>query len=406
MTSWLDMSSAPTSASTLKPPNGIQYPQTPGLAIGLATPGTMTPVPLTTNGIPPLPKAANLGNSHHLLSDENATLDRSSTRTSSERQSGDYFSNRGLSDQQAATPGGQPSSQASPVLNGRSSNENVPTALPSLASTESETANPSTEKSGLKKFMRMNLIPKSRKKSDKGNDPKVLATEEQHSDSESRNSQADDRLNEDSLLGVILRIRHHYELQSRSGNTENELGGLNINSSMLSKDTNRTPSLVPSSITPSLPNDTPVLKPLPQTIILIQDDNVESGGVADLWEGTVGNVGRDSDVVERVAPAWLADVLLRNIIPLKDLVKVSFVLEPWQGLLPAVSTDGNSRLNANRMLRVRKILTYICDRIEQQPQEPDPEAMKPEEYLELYCHDQVCSLQFWCFYPIHCLTYS
>jgi WD repeat-containing protein 48 len=395
MTSWLDMSSAPTSASTLKPPNGIQYPQTPGLAIGLATPAVMTPGPPTTNGIPPVSKSTNLASSPHLSSsDENATLDRSSTRTSSERQSGDYFTARGVTEQQASTPGGQLSSQASPVLNGRSSSENTTlTALPPAASTESEPTTSSPEKTGLKKFMRMNLIPKSLKKSDKVNDAKVLATEEPQSDSDSRNSQADDRLNEDTLLGAIFRIRHNYELQSRSGGTEPETGvGLNIKSTLLSKEkeTNSSPSLVSSAITPSLPNDTPVIKPPPQTIILIQDDNVESGGVADLWEGTVGTVGKDAEVVERVAPAWLADVLLRNTIPLKELVKVSFVLEPWQGLLPAVSTDGNTRLNANRMLRVRKILTYICDRIEPQSQDPDPDAMKPEEYLELYCHGQVC----------------
>ncbi len=56
--------------------------------------------------------------------------------------------------------------------------------------------------------------------------------------------------------------------------------------------------------------------------------------------------------------------------------------------------SSNSRLNANRMLRVKKILAYVAERIEAAPEHPDPNALKPEEYLELYCYEQVCVL--WC----------
>ena len=97
------------------------------------------------------------------------------------------------------------------------------------------------------------------------------------------------------------------------------------------------------------------------------------------------------------------------MIPLKDIVKVSFILEPYQGLLPSIASDGytplfvpsdkvvranigpsNNRLNANRMLRARKILSYVAERIEPMSEQPDPDALKPEEYLELYCQNQVC----------------
>ena len=75
---------------------------------------------------------------------------------------------------------------------------------------------------------------------------------------------------------------------------------------------------------------------------------------------------------------------------MKEPVKVSFVLQPWQDLLPSIAgPDGNSRLNANRMLRVKKILAYVAERIEAAPEHPDPNALRPEEYLELYCYDQV-----------------
>lgn len=72
-------------------------------------------------------------------------------------------------------------------------------------------------------------------------------------------------------------------------------------------------------------------------------------------------------------------------------MKVSFVLHPWENQLPSIaSPDGNARLNANRMLRAKKILAYVAERIEQppDPEKPDSEAMRPEEYLELYCQGQ------------------
>jgi len=84
---------------------------------------------------------------------------------------------------------------------------------------------------------------------------------------------------------------------------------------------------------------------------------------------------------------------LQNQIPYKDTVKVSFVLHPYENLLPSIaSADGNARLNANRMLRAKKILAYVAERIEAppDPEHPDPEndMLKPEEYLELYCQSQ------------------
>lgn len=69
------------------------------------------------------------------------------------------------------------------------------------------------------------------------------------------------------------------------------------------------------------------------------------------------------------------------------------MLQPFEDILPSIaSPDGNSRLNANRMLRAKKILAYVAERIEPAPEKPDPNALKPEEYLELYCHGQVSHL--------------
>lgn len=109
---------------------------------------------------------------------------------------------------------------------------------------------------------------------------------------------------------------------------------------------------------------------------------------------------------------------MQNTLPPKDIVKVSFILEPFQNLLPSISSDGylpfsipfeqaakansklsNNRLNANRMLRARKILGYVAERIEAPPTKEEAEdegRLKPEEYLELWCHGQVCFYLRWC----------
>jgi WD repeat-containing protein 48 len=112
----------------------------------------------------------------------------------------------------------------------------------------------------------------------------------------------------------------------------------------------------------------------------------------------------------------------QNQIPFKETVKVSFVLNPYVEpadstipTLPSIATpDGNARLNANRMLRAKKILAYVAERVEAPPTPPsteaqpngtgtdadadaqqaattaDPDAnLKPEEYLTLYCQGQL-----------------
>lgn len=59
------------------------------------------------------------------------------------------------------------------------------------------------------------------------------------------------------------------------------------------------------------------------------------------------------------------------------------------------NNNGTSRLNANRMLRAKKIISYVAERIDPpNPDEPEEDAMKPEEYLELYCQQVVCIHRF------------
>ncbi|RAL67183.1 hypothetical protein DID88_007960 [Monilinia fructigena] len=177
-------------------------------------------------------------------------------------------------------------------------------------------------------------------------------TKDKAIDEGSESSEAGDKLPvekevEDNFNGVVQKIRNEYD-RLIAENPAQE---------------------VESAITPSLEET--------------------SGGVKDLYRGSVETVGEDADIIGKRAPMWLGDLLLQNKIPLKDPVKVSFILQPYQDLLPSIAgADGNARLNANRMLRVKKILAYVAERIEPASEQPDPEELKPEDYLDLYCYEQ------------------
>lgn len=335
---WKDAASGPTSGSTIRATNGFHLPVvTPGLAIGLATPGLPS--------LNPLPTTA----------EEGAQLEKSPTQQSQSKESSDYFS---------ATPGAS-------RPQGSVENPTTPSAdaLPQSPSEQDGSNQPKKGKALFsKKFNMPSFNMKKFATTPAPEAPKPAVEAEKADDSDSRSSKTDDKVFDGNFLGTIQRMRQTYEEQIQAG-----------------------AQALSSQITPSLPNDTPVLKPPLATTILIQEDRPDSGGVADLFEGTVGSLGQQADLIEKVAPVWLADVLLRNTLPFKEIVKVSFILEPYQNLLPSIASDGNNRLNANRMLRARKILSYVAERIEPASELTGPDAMKPEEYLELYCQNQLIS---------------
>lgn len=191
--------------------------------------------------------------------------------------------------------------------------------------------------------------------------PEKTAVEEKAIESESSSNH--EKEVDDSFYGIIQKIRNEYERNL----------------------TDRPTQLVETGVTPSLPADTPVLKIPPGTQIMIQEET--SGGSSTIYQGSVETIGNDADIIEQKAPMWLGAVLLQNQIPFKEPAKISFVLHPMDGL-PAVATDGNNRLNANRMLRVRKILAYVLERIDG-PGEPGDQPDDPESLLELQCNSIV-----------------
>ncbi|KAL9097070.1 MAG: hypothetical protein Q9165_001034 [Trypethelium subeluteriae] len=343
---WAADTKSPTSNKTPRASNSIHFAaMTPGLTIGVVTPAA-----------PSSPQV----NRFSTNTEENSRLEKTVSHVSQPRashdKSGDYFSAIGTSQNGISSP--VETGNKAPATPGATQQQEDTAALQSP--TDSDKDGQAKEGVFGKKFR----LPFGKKKKDQvENKPAVV--DEKSEDSDTKSNKTDERVVEDNFFGVVQRLRHGYD-----------------------DDISAAPNGVDTGITPSLPNDTPVLKPPLSTTILIQEERPEAGGVADLFEGTVGSVGTQADIIEKTAPMWLGNVLLRNETPLKEIAKLAFVLEPYQNLLPAVSSEGNNRLNANRMLRAKKVMAYVAERIEPQPENPPSDALKPEEYLELYCHGQ------------------
>ncbi|KAI1343791.1 WD40 repeat-like protein [Xylariaceae sp. FL0016] len=318
--------------------NGNYWPMTPGHGIGVATP---------SGNLPPVSEKGALPNS---------PIGKRSSQIS--RPSGeDYFSGR-ISSADAPTN----ATATTPATSEQQAAKDETPKSP-VETKEKEAKSPSL---GKKFRMGMSFGSKKMGRTASSNTEKPVIVEEKSEENKSESSSNHEKEVDDNFRGVIQKMHNDYERQ-------------------LLDNPDR---LVETKITPGLPIDTPVLKLPPGTRVIIQEET--SGGSANLYRGTVRTVGVDADIIEEKAPMWLGEVLLTNTLPQKEPIKVSFVLHPWQDSLPSIAAaDGNNRLNANRMLRVKKILAYVAERIDPQPEEPDPEALKPEEYLELYCNEQL-----------------
>lgn len=247
MASWQDGGTTPRA-------NGSQVPNTPGMGIGVATPAAVNLLP----GVP----------------EDGAPLDKrvsQVSRTSAEK-SGDYFTNAPIS---AIT-------------------ESKPAATPTEKPTEEQPKSPADadkangKESGMfgKKFrMGMSFGSKKLGRSASTAAEKPVVVDEKSEGSET--SETNEKEVDDNFLGILQKIQMEYDKQVQENPDQP----------------------VESGITPSLPNETPVLKPPPMTTVIIQEET--SGGSADLYRGTVGTVGEDASLIESRAPMWLGDLLLR-----------------------------------------------------------------------------------------------
>ena len=273
---WKDAVAEPTSGSTIKG-NGFFPPHTPGMGIGLATP----------NGLPP---TNGRGNPHLTpTTEEGSQLELTKSHRSSTQDGQDYFG-------QGVSANGNGNGNGNGSANGQSNSNGKATPAEGSDSKEeavqSPTENDTPSKKGKGMFGKKFNMGFSMKKFGTGTaiapEPVKPVVDDKSEDSDSRSTKTEEKKFEDNFLGTIQRIRHGYEEGLAAGASE-----------------------LVSQIAPSLPSDTPVLKPPAMTTILIQEDRPDSGGVADLFEGKVGTLGQQADLIEKAAPMWLGEVLLR-----------------------------------------------------------------------------------------------
>ena len=232
--------------------NGIPA-VTPGLQIGVASPG-LTQV--MSNGAAPGHKTP-MG-----------------TASEEKPASGDYFSNK---PPPASDPVGDKATD--------SSSEGRPETTQSPVDGDKEGAKSS---SLFGKKLRLNFPKKlGGRTSTEVAKPPVI--EDKSDESSDKSSEKEEKPIDDNFHGVVQRMKIEYD----------------SNVAHYPEDP------VITCIKPSLPSETPVLKPPPLTEIIIQEDSPDSGGLADLYRGTVGSVGQDADLIEAVAPTWLGELVLR-----------------------------------------------------------------------------------------------
>ena len=244
-------------------------PATPSLSIGIATPALPSqPAHQGTTHLPP-------------TAEEGFALEKRASYQSqlpnTQDKSSDYFS---------SNPNSQKSESSSE--NNMKAPETPGEGPPSTNPTSPTDDKEEKKKSSLfgKKFQM--TFPKKLGRNSVEAKP-VPAIEDKAEDMSDRSSEREEKVFEDNFLGALQRIRHDYDEHVQADHEQPLSVG----------------------ITPSLPNETPLLRLPPHTLIIIQEDNPESGGLADLYKGAVSSLGDEADVVEKIAPMWLGDLLLR-----------------------------------------------------------------------------------------------
>ncbi|KAJ5468900.1 Protein of unknown function DUF3337 [Penicillium sp. IBT 31633x] len=380
--------SNPHSTTTLRPSSDFPGSPNIGFSINVGTPSSNylstsvqsnSPFPMFE---PETPDAS--GTTHsHLDGGPSSFSDRSS----------DYFSNRTpavphmdtdkalLSPSDAASNSGIPQSPAEPDKEER-------------------------KKSLFGKKFQMNFPKKLGRNS---TETKPQIPEEKAEESEI-SSIKEEKVYDPNLCGVVERLRDDYE-EFLATNPDRDLE---------------------TALYPSAEDETPRLEIPPRTVVFIQEETGDTAVASDLYRGSVDSICEDLERLKKSIPHWLGELLLKNQVPFKEQVKIAFVLKPFDDTLPplikpdpyvlelvqfemsAVShetnaeklsspapngappplpntNDNGSRLNANRMLRAKKVLAYVAERIDpSDPAEPEESAMQPEEYLELYCQKMLC----------------
>ncbi|KAL7749145.1 hypothetical protein RI367_005550 [Sorochytrium milnesiophthora] len=120
----------------------------------------------------------------------------------------------------------------------------------------------------------------------------------------------------------------------------------------------------------------------------------EASSLTDLYNGSIADTVQDVAQLESVAPDWLLNFVLLDRAPTKEPVKIGFQLVAYPGSNLADLPNGNNRLSSNRMIRLRKLLTYVAEKAHIEPPSPAEKDAPPvpvEQYLEFVVNDRPVS---------------
>ncbi|KAK4684516.1 WD repeat-containing protein 48, partial [Tremellales sp. Uapishka_1] len=169
---------------------------------------------------------------------------------------------------------------------------------------------------------------------------------------------------------------------------------------------------------PPAPWEAPPLAFPPSTSLLISEEARDAGAWAVTYRSQVSSTERDMEPLEMNSPFWLLDYLFTSRVKPKEPVKLTFILEPAPGSGLKEMPENTGRLSASRVLRAKKIMGFIVDRLELDPVKngierpranstasqirrssivssngrgPVEDGTPPDEIVELICGDAVVS---------------
>ncbi|KAG4092545.1 WD40 repeat-like protein [Neocallimastix lanati (nom. inval.)] len=105
-----------------------------------------------------------------------------------------------------------------------------------------------------------------------------------------------------------------------------------------------------------------------------------------------------------ILPKWAYDCVVNKKIPNIEVKKVNFVLKPYPGSNMPSLPLGNNHLCANRMLRIRKVISYVVDKLNltkipktnkasnvslSELNSTSIDGVKAENWIEILCNDEV-----------------
>ncbi|KAK0543011.1 hypothetical protein OC845_006343 [Tilletia horrida] len=128
--------------------------------------------------------------------------------------------------------------------------------------------------------------------------------------------------------------------------------------------------------------DFPTLKFDPEMSVMISEAIPDTGSWEVVYRGVIGCTGCDVSILELISPVWLLEFTLASRVLAREQGsnKLSFTLHPWvdpeasktagwkpgQDAMPPLPS-GNVRLSATRMLRMRKVSMYVCEKLDLMP---------------------------------------